>query len=138
MVQTEVYIMYVFSHNVGTTNRLAKLYKEFHGVNLESSCYETPEFKSLARRLKSAIKADLPDGCELVGWDKMHFEVSGFIRRNDGKLYYFSIGDVRWALCGREWADDILFRTAESTHNYHGGHNQFCTLAELVSCVCAA
>ena len=107
--------MYAVWNNVGTTTRLAKLYKEFRGVNLESSCYETPEFKSLARRLKSAIKADLPDGYELAGWSKGHFEVTGFIRRDDGKLYYFSIGDVRWALCGREWVDDIYFRTAEST-----------------------
>lgn len=93
---------------------------------------------SLARRLKSAIKANLPDGYELAGWSKGHFEVTGFIRRDDGKLYYFSIGDVRWALCGREWVDDIYFRTAESTHDYHGGYNQFCNLAELVSSISAA
>lgn len=94
--------MYAISNNVGTTNHLAKLYKEFRGVNLESSCYETPEFKSLTRRLKFAIKADLPDGYELAGWNKGHFEVAGFIRRD------------------------------------HGGYNQFCNLAELVSSISAA
>ena len=53
-------------------------------------------------------------------------EASGFMECGE-KFVYVHTNDYRW----RDWSKEILFRTAESLKDYHGGNNNFADLEEL-------
>ena len=95
----------------------------FANTAFESAAYETPQFKSFCDGLKNVIKRELRDkypDLELTTWNKMHFEVSGFItRKSDGAIFYFSIGDVRMGnVTGQQ-----MYRSARHLKDYTGGRN---------------
>ena len=72
------------------------------GFRFESSTGLTPEFAQFAKEIKKYIKNILaPIGAELISFNRGHFYVSGFIKK-DSKYVYFSISDVR----GTEWGYD--------------------------------
>ena len=48
-----------------------------------------------------------------------HFYASGFFQLTDGRIWYFSLGDVRWG------DGKLLIRTAKSFEDYTGGSNNF-------------
>ena len=114
---------------------MKKLYKEYVGLLMESSAYETEEFKSFARKAKNRLKKDLQStGLELAGWSKGHFEVSGFIfNPNTSKYAYFIIGDMRWKCLGKQPLDSCLVRTCKDIKDYHGGTNNFCRCYDIVA-----
>ena len=92
----------------------------------------TDEFAGFARDFKKHILSVLPDGTELVNWNKNHFEVSGFIKR-DSKYVYFSIRDVRfWQ---DAWYNDIMVRIAGHEEDYTGGRNCDTTLPAFIEAV---
>lgn len=97
--------------------------KKWIGYHFESSCYTTEEFKAFARDLKKCIKKKLLPGEEIVNWNRGHFYVSGFIKKND-KYVYFSIPDVR----GYEDWSRVLIRTAKNEKDYTGGMNNYTSL----------
>jgi hypothetical protein len=102
---------------------------QYKGTYFESSSYATPEFNGFARTTKSELRKELTSyGLELAGYNKGHFEISGFIlNTRTGKLAYYSIGDVRPTFTG----NGVLYRTAEHNRDYTGGMNQFCEIDEL-------
>ena len=114
---------------------MKKLYKEYDGILMESSAYETEEFKSFARKAKNRLKKEVQSaGLELADWTKGHFEVSGFIfNPNTSKYAYFSIGDMRWNCMGKKPLDTCLVRTAKDIRDYHGGSNNFCHCYDIVA-----
>lgn len=117
--------------------KLQKMEKEFCHGNYEfaSSPCETKEFASFSRRLKNALKAELSDGNEIAKYSKGHFDVTGFIRRADGKLFYFSVGDVRsWGVTHY----DVMYRTASSLTDYRGGSNRWTNLGNLAQAILSA
>lgn len=59
-----------------------------------------------------------PSGC--------YCEAGGYMERN-GKFVYVRTNDYRW----RDWSQSILYRTAESLTDYHGGSNHFADLEWL-------
>ncbi len=59
-------------------------------------------------------------GAELVSFNKGHYYVSGFIKREE-KYVYFSISDVRHF--PGSWVNDVLVRTAKHEKDYTGGAN---------------
>ena len=90
------------------------------GFQFESSSGLTDEFAQFAREFKKHILGVLPSGSELVSWSRGHFEVTGFVKR-DNKFVYFSISDVRHFQ--NSWYEDILIRTAQHDKDYTGGSN---------------
>lgn len=103
-------------------------YQQFHNHTCESSPYETAEFKSIATKFKNALTKMLEaTGAKLLSFEKGHFECSGFIKRQDGQLYYFSSNDFR----SPNPLDRLLYRTAGHLKDYRGGRNQFCNFLEL-------
>jgi len=95
------------------------------GTRFTSSYYSTKQWESFLKDFKHAIKNSLPEGSRLVNWLKGHFEVSGFIVRNN-KYVYFSISDVRY--WQDEWYHKILIRTASGPEDYMGGSNNYTDL----------
>ena len=112
---------------------MKKLYKEYVNFHFESSCCETPEFKSFATKLKRRLsKAVQEEHLELAKFSKGHFECSGFIYNPESQKYaYFIVGDVRFDMMGKKPLDVCLIRTAEHDKDYHGGHNNFCRVNEM-------
>lgn len=115
-------------------NALNKIYKDYIDFHFESSCSTTPEFASFARKFKTALKKDVEAaGLKLVGFTRGHFFVSAFVLNPLTNQYaYISVSDVRWMLCGKRPLDDILYRTAKDENDYHGGHNNFTDLPNLI------
>lgn len=86
-------------------------------------------FHNLIKRVCKKIDA------KVVTKHTGHYDVSGFIQRKDGSLVYYSYGDFR--MLGRIDVDacdacrGVLLRTASSTTDYKGGHNNFSPISDL-------
>ena len=86
-------------------------------------------FHNLIKRVCKKI------GAKVVRAETGHYYVYGFIQRKDGSLVYYNYGDFR--LLGRIDVDacdacrGVLLRTASSTTDYKGGHNDFSSIANL-------
>ena len=89
--------------------------------------------KGFYRAFKNYLKREFPDA-ELIGFKPNHYDFSGFICQ-DGKYIYISHDIDR----GRGYVDfndhdpmnGVLYRTAEGPRDYHGGHNNFCSIKNL-------
>lgn len=103
--------------------------KKWVGHTFESSFGLVQEFANFAKDFKKAIKRELPEGYELVSFNRGHFYVSGFIKGLDNKYVYFSTSDVRYFKDG--WYNNILIRTAKSDKDFTGGNNMFTTFENL-------
>lgn len=113
------------------SKNLESFLKKHEQISFESSCFETPQFKTFAAGLKRALKADLKNSSlELADFSKGHFYVCGFLRYCDTYIY-FNVGDVRLT-CGMMHWKNIYFRTAKDVHDYRGGENHFCKLDRLI------
>jgi hypothetical protein len=91
--------------------------------------HERPDVVSsqkLNRKFKAFIKSQFPD-CELHGFHGGCCESSGFVEK-DGKFVYIRISDLRY---WKNWAEDVLIRTATSAKDYHGGPNHRATIKNL-------
>lgn len=98
------------------------------GTHFQSSTKTTREFDLFSREFKQYIKKNLPENAELVNWNKGHFYVSGFIKRED-KFVYFSVSDVRFFK--DEWYNHVLIRSAKHEKDYSGGQNMLTNLPEF-------
>ena len=97
------------------------------------------ECKTFGTQFKNALKRELADyGFETVDFSTGHYDVSGFVKRGD-MFVYVSYDIPRYNkeidFDAHEWAGPVLYRTAENEKDYHGGHNNFCSLAELPKCI---
>jgi len=97
----------------------------WRGQTFQSSTGLTTEFASFARDYRRFINSVIPDDYELVGFNRGHFYVSGFIKHKD-KYAYFSCSDVRYF--PEEWSENILIRTANGPKDYTGGGNRYVNL----------
>ena len=89
----------------------------------ESSSGLTPEFAEFSKVFKREFKKLLKGfGCEKIEIGRGHFELSGFFELPDGRIYYFSIGDVRWD------KESMLVRTAKDFEDYTGRSNCYVKL----------
>ena len=88
----------------------------------ESSSQRTPQYLKAHRIFKKEFTKILKPICDKIEISKPnHFDISGFFKLNDGRTYYFSIGDLRW--------DKIfLIRIAKDFKDYTGGSNNFLSL----------
>ena len=88
----------------------------------ESSSIRTPQYLKTHRIFKREFTKILKPICKDVLISKPnHFDISGFFKLNDDRIYYFSIGDLR--------SNKIfLIRTATDFKDYTGGSNNFLSL----------
>lgn len=113
---------------------LERFENKYKNEVFESSSVKTEQFKNFYSDFKKALRAAIRKyfpSWKIVSINDGHFEIFGFIKRHDGQMFYFNIGDVRWAIAG-PWYDDVLFRTAENAKDYHGGINNRCSVHDLI------
>ena len=99
--------------------------KTIEGLKQEfiSSSQRTEQYLSFHRLFKSDFKKLLKDYCsEILISKPNHFDITGFFKLNNGKIYYFSISDLRYS------KDSMMIRTAEHFKDYTGGSNNFLNL----------
>lgn len=92
----------------------------------ESSCHDTPQFLLFYKTFKREFRRLLKDSYSVdeIIFSKGHFDVYGFFRVSNGKIYYFSIGDVR----GYTDEGSMLIRSAKDFRDYTGGCNHYISL----------
>ena len=111
------------------------LYKKYNGVYMESSCYDTPEFLAFVSAFKRGLKAAAKkEGFTVTAFSKGHFEVSGFIRRDDGRCLYFRVGDMRFS----DAVNTVLYRFVKDEKDYRGEFNRYAPLDRLVEAMLSA
>jgi len=77
------------------------------------------------REFSKALKKHLD--IKEIKFHRGHFYISGFFRLTDGRIWYFSLGDVRWG----SLRDQLLVRTAKSFQDYTGGTNNFVAVNDM-------
>jgi len=98
------------------------------------------EFKEFAKDFKGVLK----DMCQRNGWSledfsKGHYDISGFLSRpmNNGSkayIYYnFNVprGEFPLSLRTEQFRQALLYRTAKNIHDYTGGSNSYCAVADM-------
>lgn len=93
----------------------------------------SPEYKTFQKEYKAVLK----EICRNNNWSihnfiNGHYEFCCVLKSDINNQYeYFSISDVRY--WHNEWADRILYRSMENDHDWHGGYNNYCRLADFDS-----
>ena len=88
----------------------------------ESSCSRTPQYLKAHKTFKGEFTKLLkPLTKEILISKPNHFDITGFFKLNDDRIYYFSIGDLRFN-------KTFLIRIAKDFKDYTGGSNNFLSL----------
>lgn len=91
------------------------------------SASNSPDFIAFCRTYKSEFRKVLNQlGCTGLECRNGHFYISGYFNSADGRLWYFSLDDVR--CIGRL---QLLVRTAQHRKDYKGGTNRYADLKTL-------
>lgn len=91
--------------------------------DFKSSTQQTEQYKEFHRVFRNELKAVLKPYIKELLYNKLnHFDISGFFKLNDDRIFYFSISDLRWN------KEDLFIRTAEHFKDYSGGSNNFIIL----------
>lgn len=109
--------------------------KEYQGhLFQDDGPYCSDDFKKFAKRFKAYLQKSLPAKYKIVGHRCGHYDLSGFVKSPDGCVYYswswnrFSVVDVNE---GAGAMKAVLVRKAKDEKDYHGGYNQFTSMANL-------
>ena len=116
-------------------------FKKWNNKTMEDDgAYMSKEAKSFYTAFKNYLKRSFPNA-ELTGFKPNHYDTSGFISQND-KIIYVSHSLFRNInrYCNADFnASDasrgVLYRTATSTHDFTGGHNNFCSINNMVDSI---
>lgn len=94
--------------------------KQLLKQDFESSSVETEQFRVFSKTFSKEFKEMMGKyNVQNIKISKGHFYLSGFFQTADGRIYYFSLGDVRMK------PKEIMIRTAKDFDDYTGGTNQF-------------
>ena len=96
-----------------------KLFNKVNRGDFQSSSGPTEEWNAWYKSFVRYFKKVLKDSCHSISFSKNHFCLSGFLTTRSGKIYYFSVSDVRHSLL------PFMIRTATSYKDYKGGVNHF-------------
>lgn len=91
--------------------------------DFESSCERTPQYREFHRIFRTEFTRLLkPHISEIKISPPNHFDVYGFFETNEGQIFCFSIGDLRWD------KELMMIRTAKDFNDHNGGSNNFITI----------
>lgn len=95
----------------------------------ESSITNTTEFKSFRKKFRYAFIKELMGyyNVKEIEFNYGHLYISGFFSLDNGKIFYFSISDVRW---NDPMKNKLLIRTAKSFKDFRGGCNNYVDIKE--------
>jgi len=89
----------------------------YENFPFQSSAGKTPQFLTFAKRVKNALKKNIPSNYKIADYNIGHFYVSGFIE-HEGRYIYFSTSDVRTRNPLK-----VYYRTATDKRDFTGGIN---------------
>ena len=94
-----------------------------------SSSILTRQFTDFYHLFKREFSKELKKHLNIkeIKFHRGHFYISGFFRLTDGRIWYFSLGDVRWG----SLRDQLLIRAAKSFQDYTGGTNNFVAVNDI-------
>lgn len=118
---------------------MTRLIKKYQGKAVEDAgCYMSKEAKSFVSMFRNALKREFIDtSVEVVSCKAGHYFLYGFLQNGD-KYVYFSYDIPRYGKPIDSFADGldgVLYRTAESTNDFHGGTNHYTSMVELKASV---
>jgi hypothetical protein len=91
----------------------------------ESGTRKGPQFIAFCAKFRNAFTKELQSiGATDIVFNYGHYYISGFFTVGT-KMYYFSIGDVRWFFSVSGCKYPLLYRTAQHYKDYTGGINQY-------------
>ncbi len=105
--------------------------EKYLNYEFSSGCYTGEDYKSFQTKYINYLKTICKtNNWRLVNVCKNHYCFSAFIKGGtENKYVYLSISDVRYF--SNDWYKHILIRTAQNETDYHGGFNNYTTLANL-------
>lgn len=89
--------------------------------DFESSTNDTKQFIQFYRTFKREFTKLVKPFTDKIEFSKGHFDLTIFIELKDKRIFYISLGDLRWD------KGTILIRTATSFKDYTGGSNDYLT-----------
>lgn len=116
---------------------IQNFYNKYQGVKIQDDgSVKSAEFIQFAKEMRAALKQEAMKryGIKLASWHVGHYDVFGFFEK-DEKFIYFSYAEPRHMsidLTRRDPMQGFLYRTAQSTSDYHGGGNNYTDWIHLV------
>ena len=115
---------------------MREIIKKYQSRVIEDwGAYCSQDYKNYAAYVKRRLKANLPEGYEVVSLKPNHYDFSGFISTPYGGYIYVSQSITRGMpldlFSDSPLRNGVLFRTAKTTHDYTGGHNNWSNLLGL-------
>jgi hypothetical protein len=111
---------------------ITNIYKKYNGKRLaDDGSVVSAEYKTFQNAFIRVLKAVAAiEDAEVVKVLKGHYYVSGFIKRGDKYAYVYYGGGDRTKI---DFSSDknLYCRSAESSEDYTGGINCFCSLKDL-------
>ena len=114
----------------GIFEEASKDWYKMLSINFDSSSGKTEQYMTFCKVFRKQFKKLLADNFDLKGIDgwnsNAHFSQSGFFELNNGRIFYFSIEDLRWS-------PTFMIRRAKDFEDYTGGSNDYLNVENFES-----
>ena len=114
----------------GIFKEASKDWYKMLSINFDSSSGKTEQYMTFCKVFRKQFKKLLADNFDLKGIDgwnsNAHFSQSGFFELNNGRIFYFSIEDLRWS-------PTFMIRRAKDFKDYTGGSNDYLNVENFES-----
>lgn len=98
-------------------------------AEFESSSTRTKQYLTFCRVFKRQFKKLLNETFDIENIEiskPNHFDAYGFFELANGRIYCFSVGDLRWNMT-------FMIRTARNFEDHTGGSNDYCNTEDFES-----
>lgn len=100
----------------------------------DGGCYMSKSATSFVTGFRNMLKRELtPHDINVCSFTAGHYFCSGFVEK-DGKYVYISYDIPRYGEkidFSQQGVNGVLYRTAKSERDFHGGPNNFCSIEQL-------
>lgn len=108
--------------------------KKYDGKVIEDhGCVMSSDALQFATAFRTMLKSELPD-CT-IKMHTGHYDVSGFVIAPSGAITYISYeiqrGNFPLDFSRKDPMGAVLYRSAQSDKDFHGGPNNFCAVSKI-------
>ena len=101
----------------------------------QNYCYEITDYlrsREFGKAVKSMIKSMFNNEIAEIKHNDVYCSPSYFLVFKNGIVCYISFNDYRYNVMGGKWYNNILYRIAKDTKDYHGESNHNCLSIEYL------
>lgn len=114
--------------------KFASFIKKYDGKVIEDDgCVMSTEARRFVTAFRTMLKSELPD-CT-IKMHAGHYDLSGFVIAPSEKITYISYfiqrGNLPLDFARTDPMGAVLYRSAQSDKDFHGGPNHFCAVARI-------